>query len=476
MENRIGGYRAGAIPADVKKKKAGTKYDKLPSKVDLRDHLTEVEMQVGNSCVANAFAGAYEYLAKRTLGEASDVSRLYIYYNARYLDDSQDQDCGSIMYNAIEGLKEYGACSEELWPNDKTMILYEPDQSAYDHGSNFKIVDAEYIELDLDLWRNTLAEGYPIAFCLNTFQSFDEANKNKGRVPMPRKSDNVRETHGWHAMLCVGYSDPDKMFIVRNSWGSGWGDKGYCYIPYDYVIHNQYNGNDSWIIQSVENLDFSEGVWDESEESNFAVEGLLYINEFWINVEDTEKFATKLEKLCLKYVESEEDFYFDYYSEEDENEIEYTYISNFEILTEYQDEFVAELDKLCAKNAIDEDYSFTYGDEPEEYEEEEESDEEEDEEEYEEEEEEEEYDEEEEEEYDEEEEDEEEDEEYDEEEEDEEDEDEEEEEYDEEEEDEEEDEEYDEEEEDEEDEDDEEEEEEEYDEEEEETLKKKKRK
>jgi hypothetical protein len=378
MENRIGGYRAGAIPADVKRKKAG-KFDKLPSKVDLRDHLTEVEMQVGNSCVANAFAGAYEYLAKRTLGEASDVSRLYIYYNARYLDSSQDQDCGSMMYNAIEGLKEYGACSEELWPNDKTMILYEPDQSAYDHGANFKIVDAEYIELNIDLWKNTLAEGYPIAFCLNTFQSFDDANKNKGRVPMPRKSDNVRETHGWHAMLCVGYSDPDKMFIIRNSWGKNWGDKGYCYIPYDYVIHNEYNGNDSWIIKSVENLDFSDGVWDESEESNFAVDGLMYISEFWINVEDTDKFATKLEKLCLKYVESEEDFYFDYYSEEDEESgIEYTYISNFEILTEDPDEFVEELDKLCAKNAIDEDYSFSYGDEPDEEEDDDEEEEEED--------------------------------------------------------------------------------------------------
>ncbi|WP_337040957.1 C1 family peptidase [Emticicia sp. 17c] len=378
MENRIGGYRAGQIPADVKKKQAGN-LDKLPPKVDLRDHLTEVEMQVGNSCVANAFAGAYEYLAKRTLGSASDVSRLYIYYNARWLDDSQDKDCGSIMYNAIEGLKEYGACAEDLWPNNHEKILDEPDESAYTHGSNFKIVDAEYIEVDLALWKNTLAEGYPIAFCLNTFQSFDDACKNKGRVPMPRQSDNVRTTHGWHAMLCVGYSDPDRMFIVRNSWGKDWGDKGYCYIPYDYIIHNEYNGNDSWIIKSVENLDFSEGVWDESEESNFAVDGMVYVTDFWIHVEDTEKFATKLEKLCLKYVNSEEDFYFDYQAKEEDDGIEYTYITNFEILTENPDEFVEELDKLCLKNAIEENYSFTYGgeeeggdEEEEEYEEEEE--------------------------------------------------------------------------------------------------------
>ena len=93
MENRIGGYRAGAIPPDAKRKEVG-KLSSLPPKVDLRDFLTEVEMQVGMSCVANAFAGAYEYLAKRNNGDAGDVSRLYIYYNARWLEDAQDKDCG----------------------------------------------------------------------------------------------------------------------------------------------------------------------------------------------------------------------------------------------------------------------------------------------------------------------------------------------------------------------------------------------
>ena len=144
------------------------------------------------------------------------------------------------MEYAIQGLKEYGACAENLWPNEYDYVNDEPSSEAYDQGGNFKIVDAEFIETDLNLWRETLADGYPIAFALNTFNSFDEASKNKGRVPMPRKSDNVREEHGWHAMLCVGYSDIDKVFIVRNSWGLEWGDKGYCYIPYDYVSPCRY--------------------------------------------------------------------------------------------------------------------------------------------------------------------------------------------------------------------------------------------
>lgn len=130
--------------------------------------MTDVEEQVGNSCVANAFVGAYEYLAKRSLGEAGDVSRLFVYYNARYHDGdgSEQLDQGTYMRSAIAALTEYGACSEDYWPNDEDLIFQEPDEVAYNHAANFKIVEAEAIATDLGLWRHTLAEGYPIAFAL----------------------------------------------------------------------------------------------------------------------------------------------------------------------------------------------------------------------------------------------------------------------------------------------------------------------
>ncbi|KOY87845.1 peptidase C1 [bacterium 336/3] len=355
-QNRIGGYRAGGSSNNAKKK-SSKKFtnEELPPIVDLRKFMTSVEEQVGNSCVANAFAGAYEYLAKRHLGDSGDVSRLFIYYNARAAEEMQDEDCGSIMSHAIEGLKEYGACAEDVWPNNEDMIIESPPDEAYEHAARFTIEEAEYIETDLDLWRHTLAEGYPIAFALNTFESFDEANQNKGKVPMPKKTDNVRETHGWHAMLCVGYSDKDKMFIVRNSWGEQWGDRGYCYIPYAYMIHQEYNGHDSWIIKSVSDLEFSSDIWVEDEGSYLAEEGAFVLYDFYITCEDPEDFAAQLENLCLEYVESEEDFYFDY--EYDETSLE---ISNFEINTEALDDFIADLEQLCEEYAIDGEYNFTY--------------------------------------------------------------------------------------------------------------------
>lgn len=356
--NKVGGCRVGAVPADAKRRKVGRSASKpLPPKVDLRPYLTSVEAQVGNSCVANACAGAYEYLAKRHLGDAGDISRLFIYYNARLEDEDVESDEGTSMQSAIEGLKKYGACREDLWPNDENAITTEPATEAYDHGAYFKIAEAEYVDTDLDLYRHTLADGYPIAFCLNTFSSFDNATENRGRVPFPKKTEQVREEHGWHAMLCVGYLDKDQMFIVRNSWGDAWGDKGYCYIPYKYVIHDQLNGHDTWIIKSVDDLDFAQELESEDDGSYFAEEGSIQLFDFYVATGDVEGFASALEALCEEYA-TDETFYFDYEETEEEG-VTYAEISNFDITLEDSDGFLEALDTLCAEWAEDEIYDFS---------------------------------------------------------------------------------------------------------------------
>lgn len=379
---RIGGYQAGGQQKDARFHQMGRfNKDQLPARVDLRKYMTAVEEQVGNSCVANAFVGAYEYLAKRSLGDSADVSRLFVYYNARKQTGCQNEDNGTQMYCAIQSLIDYGACSEDYWPNDESLLCEQPDDGSYEQASNFTITDSEFIDTNLDLWRHTLAEGFPIAFALNTFQSFDDATHNKGRVPMPKESDNVRETHGWHAMLCVGYSDKDRMFIVRNSWGSGWGDRGYCYIPYDYVLHKDYNAHDSWIIKSVSDLDFSTEVWEE-DESFFNDEGSLLLYDFYVSTADPEGFVEALDQLCLEYAESEDEYYFDYEEEENEDEESYTVtIQNFDLTIEDSEEFLEALNALCQEYAIDEDYDFNLDGESEVEEEDEEEYEEEDEEE-----------------------------------------------------------------------------------------------
>ena len=91
-------------------------------------------------------------------------------------------------------------------------------------------------------------EGYPFAFGVTLFEEFesDEVART-GIVSMPTSTS---KPIGGHAILCVGYNDTKKTFKVLNSWSDRWGDKGYCYFPYDYLT-NPDLCNDLWTIRSI---------------------------------------------------------------------------------------------------------------------------------------------------------------------------------------------------------------------------------
>ncbi len=256
---QLGGYRPEQRQADdqiFSSQRFGQ--GNLPTKVDLRPYLTPVENQgATNSCTANAMAGAYEYLAKRLQGKADDVSRLFIYYNARALDGDPSIDEGTYLQSCIQVLQKYGACSERTWNFDPDRIFDQPDDPSYNEAADFLVETAERVDVDLDTMRSCLAEGYPFAFGLQLFGSFQKVGST-GLVPMP---DRDREKHdGGHAMLCVGYSDHDRVFIVRNSWGDDWGDRGYCYIPYTYMTDAELN-SDCWTIHQISQpIDLSEDI------------------------------------------------------------------------------------------------------------------------------------------------------------------------------------------------------------------------
>ncbi|CAF0990701.1 unnamed protein product, partial [Didymodactylos carnosus] len=242
----------------------------LPSKVDLREEMTAVEdqSQIG-SCSANALAGAYEYLIKKHTGRNEDVSRLFIYYNSRAQDDlsAAVSDTGCSMTHAIEALDEHGACRESQWQYDITKVNQRPPPPAYTEAKNFTIDEALQVKIDLFEMKSCIAQGFPFAFGIKLFQSFDKARAN-GAVPMPSSSDTSRSSHGKHALLAVGYSDTSRAFIVRNSWGERWGDQGYCYIPYDYMTNSDYCF-DAWAIRKLDSDDLGSDHWDNNDEVNY---------------------------------------------------------------------------------------------------------------------------------------------------------------------------------------------------------------
>lgn len=285
-EREVSGYIYTAPRANAKSY-SSTRYkaSQLPKKVDLRPYMTEVEDQgqVG-SCTANAVAGAYEYLVKKNqqLEYDYDVSRLFIYYGARAKQGNEKRDSGSAICDAIDLLEDTGACSENTWPYSENMsiVFKKPSSEAFEEASEHKITEAEQVPTTLQAWKHALAEGFPIIFGISLFKSFDQQRK-RGYVPDPSRSEASRGSHGSHAMLCVGYSDVDQVFIVRNSWGSRWGDKGYCYMSYSYVMDEDYNGGDSWIIRDAEEVENNEEAWIDDDESV-----LTDLNEEFANMDE----------------------------------------------------------------------------------------------------------------------------------------------------------------------------------------------
>lgn len=221
----------------------------LPAKVDLRSGCPPVydQGQLG-SCTANAIAGALEYdQIKQGLPEATP-SRLFIYYNERVMEHSVSEDAGAEIRDGVKSVNKQGACAESLWPYDISQFTKKPSVTCYSAAKAHRTVSYQRVMQNLTQMRACLASGSPVIFGFTVYESFESQQvANTGIVPMPGHNESVL---GGHAVLCVGYDDSTQRFIVRNSWGA-WGDKGYCYMPYAYLLSHSL-ASDFWTIKTVQ--------------------------------------------------------------------------------------------------------------------------------------------------------------------------------------------------------------------------------
>jgi len=225
---------------------------KLPPHVDLRPTCSPIEDQGQlGSCTANALVGALEFLeVKDKIARFTNLSRLFVYYNERVIEGSVNSDAGAMLRDGIKTLAKQGVCSETNWPYNIANFTKKPPQACYQEALKFQILSYARINT-VDEMRATLAEGFPFVFGFSVYQSFESAQVAKtGIVNMPEKGEKQL---GGHAVLCVGYDDANKRFTVRNSWGTGWGMKGYFTIPYAY-LENRSLSDDFWTVRRGEQL------------------------------------------------------------------------------------------------------------------------------------------------------------------------------------------------------------------------------
>lgn len=220
-----------------------------PNIVDLRSFCSPIENQGSlGSCTGQAIAGAIELLNKRNR-KPTDVSRLFIYYYERLLLGTVNYDSGAYIRDGIKATNHYGASLESYWPYDIRKFRQEPISEAKNDAQQRKVTRYERVN-DFNGCIDALSNGYPVVIGFYVYDSFVSASVTKTGI-MPYPNTRREKLLGGHAVLLVGYDKNKKVFIVRNSWGTNWGDKGYFYMPFNVINPNM--SSDYWIIKSVNN-------------------------------------------------------------------------------------------------------------------------------------------------------------------------------------------------------------------------------
>ena len=219
----------------------------LPGSVDLREWFSPVEDQSSlGSCTANAGVGLVEYFEKKAFQKYIEASRLFLYKVTRNLMH-ETGDTGAFLRSTMGALVLFGVPPEEYWPYNITDFDKEPTDFCYAFAQNYQSIT--YYRLDppgitksdlLNQIKTNLSGSLPSMFGFTVYSSIDQA-ATTGKIPYPSSGDKIV---GGHAIVVAGYDD--KMiiqnakpgaFLIRNSWGTGWGDMGYGWLPYDYVLN-----------------------------------------------------------------------------------------------------------------------------------------------------------------------------------------------------------------------------------------------
>jgi len=242
----------------------------LPSSVDLREWCPPVEDQGSlGSCTAHAGVGMIEYYERKSFHRHMDASRLFLYKVTRNLMKMKG-DIGGYLRTTMGAMVLFGVPPEDYWPykEDEKEFDKEPPAFCYAFAQNYQTI--KYFRHDppkegagsiLKKVKTYLSKGHPAMFGFTVYNSIEQAEKT-GKIPFPTPKERIE---GGHAIVAIGYNDRMKIknkyggvettgaLLIRNSWGKGWGEEGYGWLPYEYVLKGL--AQDFWSILKKEWID-----------------------------------------------------------------------------------------------------------------------------------------------------------------------------------------------------------------------------
>lgn len=238
--------QTGLIPQpidirDYKYQKAGTTL----LSVDLRPKFgIATNQQYYQSCTAHAVGALFDYTLKYKkvirAWKNFNFSEPFIWYYSRAELGLEKQNTGAILRDCFKVVLDHGFVPEEFWTY-ADGIYTEPNERAKIAAGFFKLylkTVPEYHAINTGAEiRNALSRKCPVVFGIATDAKFQQLNKDNFVC------NEITGNSGYHAMLIVGYNEQG--YIVRNSWGTDWGQEGYCIIKKEVLEERSF---DKWTL------------------------------------------------------------------------------------------------------------------------------------------------------------------------------------------------------------------------------------
>ena len=206
------------------------------TKYDLRKYENAVDNQGPyQTCFQNALTSSIEMMMKQAGHDVGQLSRMQNYYDTRVYQGDELVDSGSIGVASLLAAQRIGIAPESAWDYSQGHLFTKPTEAVY-AAANVKVMTYDNVPVYesvtgiRDWVLDHLSEGKSVLVAMHLRYFF---KYQSGPLSL-QDSDGKGVSYGGHAVEIVGWNANlnGGSYIVKNSYGTSWGDQGYGSISY----------------------------------------------------------------------------------------------------------------------------------------------------------------------------------------------------------------------------------------------------